>query len=87
MKTISRRVSTGDLVNGFADVVGSVGYGKERVGVTRYGKLAAVMISVEDLELLEQLEDARDLAEFRAAKASDDGSRISMDELAAELAE
>ena len=87
MNTISRSVSTGDLVTGFAEVVGRVSYGKERVGVTRYGKLAAVVISVEDLELLERLEDARDLAEFRAAKAADDGSRISLDELAAELAE
>lgn len=87
MNSISRSITSRDLRDGLSDVVGRVGYGRERIGVTRHGKLAAVVISVEDLELLENLEAARDLAEFRAAKADDDGSRVSLDELTAELAE
>lgn len=84
MSTISRSVPSRDLRDKLADILGSVTYGSERVGVTRHGKLTAVVISVEDLELLEELEAARDVAEFRAAKAADDGERVTLDELRAE---
>jgi len=87
MRTISRSVSARELRDGLSEVVGRVSYTHERVGVTRHGKLAAVVISVEDLELLEQFEEARELAELRAAKTADDGGRVSLEELTAELAE
>ena len=85
MDTISRSIPSKDFRDRLADVLGGVAYGSERVGITRHGKLAAVMISVDDLELLEELEAARDAAEFTAAKAADDGGRVSLDELRAEL--
>lgn len=81
MNTLDRSVTTVALREELADVVGRVSYANERIGVTRHGKLAAVVISVEDLELLEALEDARDAAEFRAAKDADDGARVSLAEL------
>lgn len=87
MDTLDRSVTTRELRDELADVVGRVSYGRERIGITRHGKLAAVVISVADLELLEALEDARDVEEFRAAKAADDGSRISLAELRDELGE
>ena len=86
MNTISRSVPSKDLRDSLADVLGGVAYGSERVGVTRHGKLTAVVISVDDLELLEELEAARDAAEFAAAKAVDDGQLVSLDELRAEVA-
>lgn len=86
MNTISRSVPSKDLRDSLADVLGGVAYGSERVGVTRHGKLTAVVISVGDLELLEELEAARDAAEFTAAKAADDGNRVSLDELRTEVA-
>lgn len=86
MNTISRSVPSKDLRDSLADVLGGVAYGSERVGVTRHGKLTAVVISVADLELLEELEAARDAAEFTAAKAADDGQRVSLDELLTEVA-
>ncbi|MGO4490219.1 type II toxin-antitoxin system prevent-host-death family antitoxin [Microbacterium sp. 2RAF4] len=86
MNTISRNVPSKDLRDSLADVLGGVAYGSERVGVTRHGKLTAVVISVADLELLEELEAARDAAEFAAAKAADDGQRVSLDELITEVA-
>lgn len=85
MTTLTRSIPSKDLRDSLADVLGGVAYGSERVGVTRHGKLTAVVISVDDLELLEELEAARDAAEFRAAKAADDGERVSLDELRAEL--
>ncbi|WP_426990722.1 type II toxin-antitoxin system prevent-host-death family antitoxin [Pseudarthrobacter sp. Y6] len=53
--------------------------------MTRHGKPVAFLIGVEDFARLEELEDAADLAEFRAAKAEDDGRRVSLAELQAEL--
>ncbi|MGL5931206.1 MAG: hypothetical protein ACRCY8_19925 [Dermatophilaceae bacterium] len=52
----------------------------ERVGITRDGKLTAVLVSVEDLEALEEFEMAEDVAAYRAAEADDDGTRVSLDE-------
>lgn len=86
MNTISRSVPSKGLRDSLADVLGGVAYGSERVGVTRHGKLTAVVISVDDLELLEGLEAARDAAEFAASKAADDGERVTLDDLRAEVA-
>jgi PHD/YefM family antitoxin component YafN of YafNO toxin-antitoxin module len=41
----------------------------ERVKVHRRGKAVAALISLEDLALLEELEDEKDVEEYRAAKA------------------
>ncbi len=85
MVSVSKQVGTRVLRDELSDVVARVSYRGERIGVTKNGRLAAVMISVDDLELLESLENERDLAEYRAAKAEDDGTRVSLDELRAEL--
>src|SRR5665647_827889 len=62
-------------------VLGRAMYAGERIGVTGNGKLAAVVIGVEDLEALEEFEMAQDLAAYREAKAADDGGRVTLDEL------
>lgn len=80
-----RRVTTRELRDGLSDVIGSIMYGHERVGITRHGKLAAVLVSADDLALLEDLEAARDADELRGAKADDDGGRVTLDELRREL--
>jgi len=61
-------------------------YGGERIGVTRNGKLAAVVVGVADFEALEELEVAQDVAAYRAAKVEDDGERVSLAEVRDELA-
>lgn len=86
MAQISRTVSTRELRSQLSDVLGRAMYAGERVGVTRHGKLAAVVVSVADFEALEEFEMAQDIAVYRAAKASDNGERVSLDELRAEIA-
>jgi prevent-host-death family protein len=81
MNTVTTRQLRAEL----SDVLGRATFGHERVGITRHGKLAAVVIGVDDLHLLEELEMARDVADFAAAKRADDGGRVSLDELEAEL--
>jgi prevent-host-death family protein len=85
METISSEVSTRDLRSDLAGVLGRASYGRERIAITRHGKVAAVVIGVEDLEALEAFEMERDVAELAAAKAADDGGRVSLGELIAEL--
>lgn len=51
---------------------------------SRRGRVRAVT-SIEDLARLEELEDAYDVAAYRAAQADDDGTRIPLDELIDEV--
>jgi len=53
----------------FAETVNRVAYGRERVVVHRRGKDLAALIPVEDLALLEELEDRRDIREAEQALA------------------
>jgi prevent-host-death family protein len=86
MDTVTSEVSTRELRSQLSDVIGRTMYAGERIGVTRNGKLAAVVVSVADLEALEAFEMAQDVAAYREAKASDDGTRVTLDELRADLA-
>ncbi len=87
MDTVTNEVTTRELRSQLSDVLGRAMYAGERIGVTRNGKLAAVVISVEDLEALEAFELAQDLAAYREANSADDGSRVTLEELRAELAQ
>lgn len=86
MDTVTTEISTRELRSQLSDVLGRAMYAGERIGVTRNGKLAAVVISVADLEELEAFEMAQDVASYREAKAADDGSRVSLDDLRRDLA-
>lgn len=57
------KISTLEARKKLADVVNSAQYGKERIILTRHGKAVAGIISLDDLELLEELEDRLDLKE------------------------
>lgn len=85
MDTLSGEVSTRELRAQLSDVLGRAMYAGERIGITRNGKLAAVVVSTADLEALEQFEMSQDVAAYRKAKAADDGDRVSVDELRRDL--
>jgi len=85
MKSIHSRLSSREFRATLSDVVGRVAYGGERVAVTRNGKVAAVLISKQDLETLERLEMEADVRAYREARAADDGERVSLEELEAEI--
>jgi prevent-host-death family protein len=87
MDSVTSSVSARELRADLSSIVGRVSFGHERIGVTRNGKLAAVVIGIDDLELLEQLEVANDLAAYTAARAADDGSRATLDDLRTRSAE
>jgi antitoxin (DNA-binding transcriptional repressor) of toxin-antitoxin stability system len=61
-------------------------FGGERVVLTRHGKRVAAVVPIEDLELLESLEDARDLDDVRTALSDPaNRDRIGWEELKAQL--
>lgn len=85
MDSLDSQVAARVLREELSKVINRVAFGRERIGVTRHGKVAAVLVSVEDFELLEAFEMARDVADYDAAKAADDGTRVSLAELEREL--
>ena len=85
MNTINSEVTTRELRSQLSDVLSRAEYAGERIGVTRNGRLAAIIISPADAEELEAFEMAQDVAAYREAKKSDDGHRISLAELRKEL--
>ena len=64
-------ISTLEARKKLADVINSAQYGKERIILTRHGKAVAGIISVDDLELLEKLEDSLDLKEAKEIMDND----------------
>ena len=50
-----------------ADALNRVAYQGERIELERHGKVVAALVSIEDLELLEALENRVDLAAARRA--------------------
>ncbi|CAM3498740.1 type II toxin-antitoxin system Phd/YefM family antitoxin [Stackebrandtia soli] len=85
MSTISKSYTAREARARFSDAMGEVQYGGERVGITKNGRLAGVLISPEDFEMLEELEMAADVAAFDRAKAEDDGTRVSFKDLRSDL--
>jgi prevent-host-death family protein len=61
------RMNTSDARHEFAEVINRAAYRGERIVLHRRGRDVAAIISVEDLELLERLEDENDV---KAAKAA-----------------
>ncbi|MFH1023152.1 MAG: type II toxin-antitoxin system prevent-host-death family antitoxin [Planctomycetota bacterium] len=61
------KLSTREFRENISDSVNRAAYGKERVCLQRRGKAIAVIVPVEDAELLEELEDRMDLAAARKA--------------------
>lgn len=86
MDSLSSEISTRELRAQLSDVLGRAMYAGERIGITRHGKLAAVVVSAADLEALEAFEMAQDVDAYREAKAADDGGRVSVEELRRDLA-
>jgi prevent-host-death family protein len=70
----------------FSTTVNRVAFGGERVVLTRHGRRVAAVVPIGDLELLEQLEDAADLDDVRAALADPaNRERVAWDDLKAQL--
>ncbi len=61
------RVRITDIRDNLADALNRVAYSGERIVVERRGKGVAALVSMDDLELLEHLEDKADIKAARKA--------------------
>lgn len=85
MSVAGSEISTRELRENLSDVLGATRHGGQRFTVTRNGKPTAALVSIEDLQALEDLEMAEDIAAYRQAKQNDDGVRLTLEELKAGL--
>ena len=69
------KISTADARKNFADIVNKVAYGKESIILTRRGQDVAALVSIDELELLQQIEDYIDLEDAKKA-LQDSGENI-----------
>ena len=73
-------ISTADARKNFADIVNKVAYGKEPIVLTRRGQEIAALISMDELELLQQIEDHIDIEDAKKALA-EPGENVSAEEV------
>ena len=62
-------VTTAEARKKLAEIVNKVAYGKEPVVLTRRGEEIAALISMEELELLQLIEDRMDIEDAEQALA------------------
>jgi len=84
VSTPHTRIPATEAREKLADILNDVAFRGERVVLERHGKSVAAVVSVEDLELLERLEDELDLDAARKAIA-EKGARIPWKRLKAEM--
>ena len=78
------KLTASQLQDDCAVALDAAAYREERIMITKHGKLVAALISADDLELFEALEDAADLRLIAEAKAESD-ERIPLEDALAEL--
>ncbi len=64
---MNKTITTADARKNFADIVNTVAYGKEPVILTRRGQEVAALISIEELQLLQKIEDRIDIEDAKKA--------------------
>ena len=73
-------ISTAEARKKFADIVNKVAYGKEPIVLTRRGHEIAALVSIDELELLRQIEDYIDIEDAKKALA-EPGDNVSAEEV------
>lgn len=81
MNTIAVTNARGQL----SELINKVAYAKERISLTRQNKPVAYLISVEDMQLLEMLEDKSDILELEQDRESLKEPAVPLDEVKKEL--
>ncbi|WP_293752525.1 type II toxin-antitoxin system Phd/YefM family antitoxin [uncultured Paraglaciecola sp.] len=73
-------ITTVDARKHFADIVNKVAYGQDPIILTRRGEKVAALVSIEELELLQQIEDVIDIEDAKQA-LSEAGENIPANEV------
>ena len=73
-------ISTAEARKNFAGIVNQVAYGKEPIILTRRGHKVAALVSIDELELLQQIEDYIDIEDAKKA-LTEPGENVSAKEV------
>lgn len=65
---MAERVSSSKVRDEFSDMLNRVLYQGARIVLNRRGKNIAALVPIEDFEVLEALENRKDIEDFRTAK-------------------
>ncbi len=79
-----KRINASAVREDFADILNQVAYAGERIILHRRGKNVAALVSIADLQLLQDLEDRLDNAAANAA-LSEPGESIPWEQVKQEL--
>ncbi len=81
--TAARSIPVSEVRDELADVANRVSYSKERIILTRRGREVAVLVPLEDLEVLEALEDHVDVEAAEASRndPNNNGEPVSWKEI------
>ncbi len=74
-----KTITTADARKNFADIVNTVAYRKEPIVLTRRGQEIAALISIEELQLLQKIEDHVDIKDAKKA-LEEPGKNVSADD-------
>lgn len=80
-----KTVSSADARKSFSDLLNETGFGGRRVVVTRKGKAVAAMVSIQDLEAIQALEDQKDIKEAERILSDPESEYIPWEEAKKEL--
>jgi len=78
------KITTADARQKSSDVINRVAFGDDSFVLTRRGKPIAALVSMKELELLQELEDKLDIEDAWEAK-NESGNPIAWEELKKEL--
>ncbi len=78
------KITTADARQKFSDIINRVAFGDDSFVLTRRGKPIAALVSMKELELLQELEDKFDIEDAWEAK-NEPGNPIAWEELKKEL--
>ncbi|HUU40232.1 MAG TPA: type II toxin-antitoxin system Phd/YefM family antitoxin [Desulfatiglandales bacterium] len=79
-----KKITTADAREKFADIINRVAFGEESFVLTRRGKPIAALVSMKELELLQEIEDRLDIEDAWKAK-NELGEAIPWEDLKKEL--
>ncbi len=79
-----KKITTADAREKFADIINRVAFGEESFVLTRRGKPIAALVSMKELELLQEIEDKLDIEDAWKAK-NEPGEPIPWEDLKKEL--
>jgi prevent-host-death family protein len=74
---LGMEMNIAQIRDNLADALNRVAYAGERIVLTRRGKGVAALVSLQELKLLEELEDAADVQAARKARREKGGVRLS----------